>query len=79
MVRALGDKIQIEESPMTNMAMAVFNCQKKPFDDPRVRRAMALAVDHWEGARVLPKIAMVKWVGALLRPGSEFALRMKSL
>ncbi len=74
MVHAMGDKIQIRESSMTTMATVVFNCKWKPFDDPRVRRAMALAVDHWEGARVLPKIATVKWAGALLRPGSEYAL-----
>jgi len=79
MVRGMGDKIQIKESPLTTIAIAVFNCKWKPFDDPRVRRAMALAVDHWEGARVLPKIAMVKGVGALLRPGSEFALTEEEL
>jgi len=79
MARAMGDNIQIKESSMTTMAIAVFNCKWKPFDDPRVRRAMSLAVDRWEGARVLPKIATVKWVGGLLRPGSEFALTEEEL
>lgn len=74
LVRAMGDKVQIKESTVTTILAAVFNTQKKPFDDSRVRRALALAVDHWEGAKVLSQIANVKFAGGLLRPGSEFAM-----
>lgn len=63
LAKAMGDKVQIKESPMTTMITANFNCEKKPFNDPRVRRALALAVDRLEGAKVLPKIANVKFVG----------------
>ncbi len=79
LTKAMGEKVVIKESAMTTMMTANFNCERKPFDDPRVRRALALAVDHWEGARVLPKIANVKFVGAMLRPGSEFALTEEEL
>ncbi len=74
LTKAMGEKIVIKESAMTTMMTANFNCERKPFNDPRVRRALAMAVDHWEGSRVLPKIANVKFVGGMLRPGSEFAM-----
>ena len=76
---AMGDKVQIKESHVTSILTINFNCQKKPFNDQRVRRAIALAVDHWEGSKILPKIANVKFVGGMLRPGSEFALTEEEL
>ena len=74
LVRALGDKIKVEEisSPSTNTV--VFNTEKKPFDDPRVRRALNLALDRWEGSKVLHRISALKEVGGFLRTGSEFAM-----
>ena len=77
--KAMGDKVQIKESAISTILIANFNITKKPFDDPRVRRALALAIDHWEGAKVLSKIANVKFVGGLLRPGSEFSLTEEEL
>ncbi len=73
LVRALGDKITVQESPWVSNLLVVFNTEKKPFDDPRVRRAMNLALDRWEGSEALSKITFVKPVGALVRPGSTFA------
>src|SRR5437899_2298738 len=49
------------------------NHERKPFNDPRVRRALTLAVDRWEGSRALSRIAVVKTVGALVMPGAPFA------
>jgi peptide/nickel transport system substrate-binding protein len=72
LVRALGDKIRVEEisSPSTNTV--VFNTEKKPFDDPRVRRALNLALDRWEGSKVLHRISVSRRWG-FLRPGWELA------
>jgi peptide/nickel transport system substrate-binding protein len=73
LVRALGDKIRVQESPwICNMTVAINN-EKKPFDDVRVRKALTLAIDRWEGSRALSQISIMKPVGGLMRPGSEFA------
>lgn len=76
---ALGDKVVIKESPWICSLVVTFNTQKKPFDDARVRRALSLAVDRWQGAQALSKIALVRDVGGLLRPGYEFAAKESEL
>ena len=73
LVKAMGDKIRIMESPLMTVMNFAFNTQKKPFNDPRVRRAIAIAADQWGAAKALSKITGCKTVGGILRPGSEFA------
>ena len=73
LVQALGDRAVVLESPWACSLVVSFNTTKKPFDDARVRRALSLAVDRWAGAEALQKIALVRHVGGVLRPGYELA------
>ena len=70
---ALGDKITVQESPWDCILLVAINHEKKPFDDKRVRRALSLALDRYEGSKNLSKIAVVKEVAGVQVPGTPYA------
>jgi len=79
LVRELGDKITVQASDWNCGNLVTPNHKRKPFDDVRVRRALALAIDSWHGAPALAKIATVHTVAGIVFPGSPLAASREEL
>jgi peptide/nickel transport system substrate-binding protein len=75
----LGEEIAVQESDWNCGNLITPNHKKKPFDDVRVRRALALAIDQTQGAPALSKIATVRTPGGMVFPGSPLAATKEEL
>ena len=72
--KQLGDKVTVQETAMTGQWGVAINNTKKPFDDVRVRQALTLAIDRYTMGKVLAPLTGLKFVGGLMRPGSEWGM-----
>jgi peptide/nickel transport system substrate-binding protein len=72
--KQLGDKVAVQHTPMTGQWGIAINNTKKPFDDVRVRKALTLGIDRYTMAKVLEPLTGLRYVGALMRPGSEWGM-----
>jgi len=79
LVNALGDKITVQESDWNCALFFTPNQARKPFDDPRVRKALTLSVDRWGGSKYLSQIAIVKTVGGVVFPNHPLAATKEEL
>ena len=73
LVNALGRKITVQESPWDNLLIVHMHHEKKPFNDRRVRRALSLALDRYEGSRSLSRITIVRDVTGVQVSGTRWA------
>jgi peptide/nickel transport system substrate-binding protein len=73
LVKEAGKDIAVQDSDWNCGNILTPNQRRKPFDDVRVRKALALAIDQWKGAPALAKIANVRTVGGIVFPGSPLA------
>jgi peptide/nickel transport system substrate-binding protein len=72
--KQLGDKVMVQEGSATGMWGIAMNNTVKPLDDVRVRKALTLGIDRYTGGKVLYPLTGLRDVGALMRPGSEWAI-----
>jgi peptide/nickel transport system substrate-binding protein len=72
--KQLGDKIVVQETPVSAHWGVWPNDNLKPFNDVRVRKALTLAIDRYTMSRVLYPIDGLKLIGGLMRPGSEWEM-----
>src|SRR5262247_2883251 len=72
--KQLGDKVVVQETPMTGQWGIAVNNTVKPFNDVRVRKALSLGIDRYTMSKVLYPLTGLKYVGALMRPGSDWAM-----
>jgi peptide/nickel transport system substrate-binding protein len=77
--RQLGDKVVVQDTPATGLFGIAMNQTTKPFTDMRVRKALTLGLDRYTASRVLYPIASLKDVGALMRPGTDWAMAESDL
>src|SRR3990170_3139157 len=72
--KQLGDKVAVQETSMTSSWGIWFNHTVKPFNDVRVRKALALGIDRYTMSKVLYPLNGLKLIGGAMRPGSEWAM-----
>ena len=72
--KQLGDKVVVQETPMVGQFGFAMQNTVKPFTDIRVRKALTLGFDRYTGGRVLYPLTGLRDVGALMRPGTDWAV-----
>jgi Bacterial extracellular solute-binding proteins, family 5 Middle/Caspase domain len=74
LLATMKDTATLYEGPWVNNLTIIFNTKRKPFDEIRVRQALSIAIDRWDGSNTLSKISILKFVGGVMRPGYAMSL-----
>jgi len=72
--KQLGDKVAVQETPVSAHWGIAVNNNLKPFNDVRVRKALTLGLDRYTMSRVLYPLNGLKQIGGLMRPGSGWEM-----
>jgi peptide/nickel transport system substrate-binding protein len=79
MKEQMGDKLVVRY-PRINIQWGIlFNVNKKPFDDERVRKALSLAIDRYDMAKLIGPTTGLKLVGGTFHPDTPWALTSEEL
>jgi peptide/nickel transport system substrate-binding protein len=73
LVQALGSGVTVQESPWECSNPLAVNHERKPFDDRRVRRALSLALDRYQGATTLSRLTILREVAGVQGTTTPFA------
>jgi len=73
LVETMGEKLVVQEAPLSSAIVLAFNSEKAPFSDPRVRRALALAIDRTGTLEAMRRVTNTRLLGGFLPPGGPYA------
>lgn len=77
--KQLGDAVIVRYPKAIIHWGVAFNADARPFDDVRVRRAMSLAIDRYDMAKMIGPLTGLETVGGLMHPDSPWTLSSEEL
>ncbi len=79
MEKQMGDKLVIRYPRILIQWGVAYNVEKKPFDDERVRKALSLAIDRYDMAKVIGPLTGLNIQGGVFHPDTKWALTPEAL
>jgi peptide/nickel transport system substrate-binding protein len=79
MLKQKGDNIKVQKAGWVTFWGIQPNVTRPPFNDVRVRQALSLALDRFDMAATLYPLTGLDGVGALMRPGTPWALSVEDV